>query len=274
MKKWILLLIIFSLFEISLALYVTYWRESFWNSIATKSFGLFINDIIIFTFVALLICFISGLTQFFQNLGAIEWRKILDKNLRYKYPKIGNLVDNINQRHQEDCMKYPDLSLTLIFGIIKSSLYVIVFSISLIINFSSWYLLILFSYAIFGTIVSKLIAKPLIKLNYEQQKNEATYRNNLSESNFDNCIYLMFGIARKTKHLTYFQYFYSQIGVIIPVLIIFPYYFSSTMTLGHLMRFTSLSSTILDNTSYGVNSFNTINQWLSCRIRLKEIGVI
>jgi ABC-type uncharacterized transport system fused permease/ATPase subunit len=84
----------------------------------------------------------------------------------------------------------------------------------------------------------------------------------------------MLGLAKKQKHLTYFQQFYGQLGVIVPLLIIAPLYFSSGMTIGTLMRFNSLGATILDNMSYGINSFGLINRLISCRKRLKEVNIL
>ncbi len=156
----------------------------------------------------------------------------------------------------------------------KAIFYIVVFSISLVLSFHWWYLGILVSYTILGSVITNYIAKPLINLNYEQQRVEASYRNDLTIINFKDCIVIMLGLAKKQKHLTYFQQFYSQVGVIVPLIIIAPFYFTSAMTIGSLMRFNSLSSTILDNLSYGISNFATINRLLSCRKRLKEAQII
>jgi ABC-type uncharacterized transport system fused permease/ATPase subunit len=183
-------------------------------------------------------------------------------------------IENLNQRIQQDIYEYPDLILNLAFGTVKAVMYIVVFSISLMLSFHWWYLGVLVAYTIVGSILTNYIAKPLIRLNYENQRAEASYRNDLSVSNFGDCIRIMLGLAKKQKHLTYFQQFYSQVGVVIPLIIIAPFYFTSGMTLGTLMRFNSLSSTILENLSYGITSFATINRLISCRKRLKEANII
>lgn len=271
MKKYIACLVILALVEISLSLYLTFWKENFWNYIANKEQLHFLQQLGIFTGVALTICLVSGISGYILSLTVIVWRKHLNTKA---FANRDLRLENINQRHQEDCWQYPDLFLNLIFGFGKSLVYIVVFGISLLISFSWGYLLALITYSIIGMAVTKWIATPLIALNYEQQRAEATYRNDLSISNFEDCIRIMFGLAKKTKHLTYFQQLYGQVGVVLPLVMVAPLYFHSGMTLGLLMRFNSLGGTILDNLSYGVTSFAIINKWISCRRRLRELGVV
>lgn len=270
MKKYIALLLILSTVEIGLALYLTYFRETFWNAISNKEQLHFIQQLGVFTVVALGASFVSGVSGYFVALSTIEWRKVLNDRAH----KVDVQAENLNQRIQEDCSSYPDLILNIGYGAVKALMYIIVFVTSLLMSFHWWYLLILVGYAVIGSIATNYIAKPLIKLNYEQQRAEATYRNNLTIDNFSDCIRIMFGLAKKQKHLTYFQQLYLQAGVVIPLIIIAPTYFYTAMTIGVLMRFNSLASTILDNMSYGISSFGIINKLLSCRKRLKEVGVL
>ena len=159
-------------------------------------------------------------------------------------------------------------------GFIKAVMYGVVFSISLVYKFDYKYLLFIMAYAIISTFIARFIAKPLIGMNYKAQCAEASYRNDLSFSNFQDCIAIMVGIAKKTKHLTYFQSFYGQLAVILPIVIVSHDYFLGAMTMGGLMMATSTMGTITESMSYGINSFTYINRLLSCRTRLKEIGIL
>lgn len=271
MRKYIALLIAFALIEIGLALYLTWWREFFWQAVSTKQSLQFLQQLGIFTGVALFICLVSGISGYLVSLTAIKWREKLNtKALQLK----DSAIENISQRIQMDCADYPTLVLTLGFGLTKAIIYVTVFCTALMLSFSSIYLLALLTYAICGTLVVKYVAKPLIALNYQQQRVEATYRNSLTVENFGDCVRIMLGLAKKTKRLTYFQQFYSQVGVVIPLIVIAPEYFTTAMTIGLLMRFTSTSSTILENLSYGISSFGEINRLLSCHKRLKEANIL
>lgn len=183
-------------------------------------------------------------------------------------------IDNLRQRHQEDCQAYPNLYLTLVFGLGKAVVYFIVFSISLIYNFSWVYLLIMTLYTIISTWIAHKVARPLIKLNYDTQQAEATYRDNLTQTNLERCISIMFGLASNTKRLSYFQTFYGQIAVILPICLCSPSYFMGALSLGALMQATGIMSTITDNLGFGITSFNDINKFRSCRARLKEAGIL
>lgn len=269
MKKFIVYIILLAILEISLALYLTFWRELFWNFVEHKDFHGFCIQIGVFTGVALLFCFVSAYAGYFTTLCAIKWREKLNN----KAYQIISDAENVNQRVQEDCRDYPDLMLNVLFGFGKAVAYVLVFSVSLAINFNLVYLGIIVAYATIATVVAQRIAKPLLSLNYATQQAEASYRNNLSGINFQNCIQIMLGMALKTKRLAYFQTFYGQLAVILPIVIVAPAYFGSALTLGALMQATGTMGTITDNLSFGITSFNQINRLSSCKRRLKEIGV-
>lgn len=271
MRRFIVWLILFAILEIGLALYLTTWREHFWNAIALKQGSEIVAQLSIFTVVALVICFVSGFSGYLVSLTAIKWREHLNAKA---FAIRDSQIENINQRIQEDCMSYPDLVINLSYGTIKAALYVIVFCTALLHGFAWVYLPLLLGYSLIGTWLTKHIATPLIVLNYQQQCVEATYRNGISSDNFLKCIFIMLGMAKKQKHLTYFQQFYGQVGVILPILLIAPIYLSTGMTIGTLMRFNSLGGTILDNMSYGISNFAAINKLLSCRKRLLEAKII
>jgi putative ATP-binding cassette transporter len=269
MRKYIIYIILLAILEISLALYLTFWRELFWNYVAHKDFHGFVLQIGVFTFIALVFCFVSSYAGYFTTLCAIKWRQSLNN----KAYRIVHDAENLNQRVQEDCRDYPDLMLQVLFGFGKAVAYVLVFSVSLVINFNVIYLGIIVLYASLSTVIARRIAKPLVSLNYATQQAEATYRNNLSGSNFSNCISIMTGMAGKTKRLAYFQTFYGQIAVVLPIIIVAPAYFGSALTLGALMQATGTMGTITDNLSFGITAFNQINKLKSCKKRLHEIGI-
>lgn len=270
MKKYIVYIILLTILEISLALYLTFWRETFWNFVEHKNLNGFYTQIEIFTIVALLFCFVASYSNYLITLCSIKWRELLNDKA-YRQPHPSPLIENLNQRIQEDCRDYPALILEILCGTGKAIAYVIVFSLSIAINFNLMYIGVIFIYAIISTFIAQRIAKPLIVINYSNQRAEATYRNYLNSINFKNCIKIMLTMAIKTKHLSYFQTFYSQLAVIIPILIVAPDYFKSALTLGALMQATSTMGSIIDHLSYGITSFNQINHLLSCKKRLNEI---
>lgn len=271
MKKFISYAAFLGLLEISLAVYLTFWRSSFWEAVSQRDLHTFSVDLVIFAVVALVLCAVSSLSTYFLTLSAIKWREKLNKKAVFVQD---SRIENVNQRIQSDCQEYADLFLSITFGVGKAVVYIATFSVALLWQFKAWYLLTIVIYAIIATFIAKKIATPLVALNYKSQAAEATYRQQLTVNNFENCIEIMLGLARKTKHLNYFQTFYAQIGVILPILIVAPDYFAGVLTFGLLMQATSTLSTIENNCSYGITSFSIINRLLSCRNRLKELEVI
>lgn len=271
MRKYITLMAGLGVIEIALALYITFWRDHFWTYVVAKNYYMFCYYLGIFTVVALALCVITASATYAGALAAIKWREKLNVvALSLK----DSTIENTNQRIQQDCSEYPTLVITIGYGIIKALAYLVVFSIALIYNFSYTYLLIILTYAIISTYIAKKIGNPLIAINYQSQQVEATYRNALDAPSFEKCILTMFLLAKKTKHLQYFQILYSQIGIILPLIIAAPAYFTGTMLIGGLMQVTSMMGTICDNTSYGITSFEVINRLLSCRKRLKELEIL
>lgn len=271
MKKYLAWIIILGVVELCLALYLTSWRHLFWDFVAAKNYRMFIEYLGIFTVVASVMCIISAWAGYIQSLITIKWRKNLNEKARHC---INANVANVHQRIQGDCRDYPDLVTRLGYGLGKAVVYFFVFAVTLVIQFSWSYLVWLIVFALASTIISRWIAKPLIKLNYDLQSVEATYRTNITKSNFQSCIRNMLSVAKKTKVLQYFIVMYDQIGVILPLIIIAPDYFGGILTIGALMQASSIMGQITVNLGYGIDYFGSINQMISVRRRLLELGVL
>lgn len=85
MRKYIIWLILFAIIEITGALYLTVWREHFWNAVSQKQGHELLLQLGIFTIVALIMCFVSGFSGYLLSLTAIEWRKKLDAKFKDLY---------------------------------------------------------------------------------------------------------------------------------------------------------------------------------------------
>ena len=273
-KPTLFILILLGLVEILISLYLIHWRESFWNAISDKNSHEFITNILIFLSVAFIACFTSSLSTYCVTKASIIWRCSLNRKALNNVDKHSDNVLNINQRIQEDCKEYPRLYLLLIFNIIKSTTYVIIFTSLFIYNYNYYIICGLFIYIISYTLLSRHVAKPLISLNYKSQQAEAIYRQSMDTFNFTACIYLLFGVAKFEKKLSYFQTFFNQFNVIIPLLFMSSQYFTTSMTLGVLINANSILNEIISNMSYVINNYQLINLCLASKQRLKEIGVV
>jgi ABC-type uncharacterized transport system fused permease/ATPase subunit len=88
MKRYLFWLILFAALEISLALYLTTWREHFWNAVSGKEQVQFMHQLGIFTIVALIACFVSGFSGYLVSLTAIRWREKLNARALELYKDV------------------------------------------------------------------------------------------------------------------------------------------------------------------------------------------
>ncbi len=259
------------LLDASGSLYIGLWRESFWSSISNKNLNLFIYYLVIFTIVVIILCIVNGLLGYLSTRYSILWRsELTNKALTSNFKSI----EGGEQRVQEDCLAYPTLSCSLTIGLLQcllaigTGLYVIL----RVLTFK--FILLSIGYSALSTLIAMKIARPLIKLNYDNQVAEAAFRKTVKIDRYLICSYVNLQIANKIKHLNYFQSFYNQITVVIPFVLLAPMYFSGALGFGLLMQQTSSIRDLITNSSYILNVFDSINKWLSCRKRLKELKIL
>ena len=111
-------------------------------------------------------------------------------------------------------------------------------------------------YAVLGTWVTHLVGRPLIKLNFDQQRYEADFRFSLVRlrenaeevtllsgepaekerllDRFGRVVGNWYGIMQRTKRLTFLTAGYSQVAIIFPFIVVSPLYFAGSMMLGGL----------------------------------------
>lgn len=269
-KKYIIGLILLISLEIAGVSFLAVWRAWFWDAVSNKDLHLFIKYLIEFTVCALGLVFVSGYKGYIINFSSLLIRTALTKKALSNI----NKVEGYQQRIQEDCNQYPLLSISLISSLGSSIVQTIIFSSIVIYQSSLHNLLYVVLYTIIGTYIASKIAKPLIDLNYSNQVAEAAFRQELTEESYAKVYKSNWSIFIRLKYLQYFQAFFNQITIIIPLLILSSSYFSGILTFGVLMQLVSCISSVIDQGSYFVNNFDGINRWLSCKKRLKESGII
>ena len=121
-------------------------------------------------------------------------------------------------------------------------------------------------YAVFGTVLAHLIGRPLIELNYLQQRYEADFRFNLvrvrenSEQiallggeraederlmvRFANVVANWRAIMTRRKQLTFFTLSYTQVSNVFPFLVVSPLYFAGRLALGGMMQTASAFTSV------------------------------
>jgi putative ATP-binding cassette transporter len=145
-------------------------------------------------------------------------------------------------------------------------------------------------YAIMGTWVTHLVGRPLIKLNFDQQRYEADFRFSLVrlrenaeevtllagegaeeerlKDRFARVVGNWYGIMQRTKRLTFLTAGYSQVAIIFPFLVVSPVYFFGAMTLGGLMQIASAFGQVQSALSFFVTAYSSIADWKAVLNRL------
>ena len=267
-------IIVLIIIECALVGYIAWWREGFWSAVSHRDLMSFILYVLKFTVAALMICYVSGKSLYLTQYVSLIYRRNLTRKAFRKGMIHYHNVEGKEQRIQEDCASYPLLAVSLLTDLFRKFLNLGTFVVILLIQLSGWYLLIPLTYAIIGTCISRYFANPLISLNYTNQLLEAKFRQMLTKNNYAKVHRNNTELFLATKKLSYFQYFYGQISVIIPYIVLYPVYFTARISFGVLMQCANILASIIDALSYIVNSYNDINKWLSCRRRLKEINLI
>ncbi len=270
--KLFITLTLLILIDCALGGYIAVWRESYWQSLVDKKFYLWLWYIGQFSIIALLSCFVAGFSGYITNIIGLYYRTKFTQVALLS--KTHSIIEGGSQRVQEDCMNYPALMIQIITGLFRSTIMIVVFSTIILHQLPTQYFIIPIIYTLIGTYLASKIAKPLINLNYLNQVVEAKFRQLLTFTDYIKVHKNNRRLFKRTKYLQYFQSFYNQITVIIPHLMLLFVYFSGKITFGVFMQVASSMNELISNMSYFINSFDVINRFLSCRKRLKEIGVI
>ena len=210
------------------------------------------------------------------------------------YYRLQNSTDNPDQRISEDISQFVTLTLQLIIGFLKQLTTLAAFGVVLwnlsgsftfefegmsfvIYGYMFWFS---FVYSGLGTFFTHKVGRKLIGLNFDQQKYEADFRFNMmrvrenAESiafyrgekseiegfnlKFADVIKNYWQVMKKIKHLNFYVNGYSQLAVIVPLVLATPRYFANEMQLGGLMQTVSAFGRVQDALSYFVDSYDVL----------------
>ncbi len=291
-----------------------YWRNDFYNAIQQLDEHAFFYQLMIFSILATVFIAVAVYQTYLQQMLQIRWRRWLtrryleawlDERSYYRMQLSGPGTDNPDQRIQDDLDRFTGQTLGLAQGVLNAivtllSFLVILWTLSgsltiplgsagsvVIPGYMFWVALV---YAIAGTWLTYKIGRPLIGLNFQQQRFEADFRFSLvrlrenTESialyggeareygNFIDRFGRLYGnfwaIMSRIKMLNWFTNGYGQIAIIFPFVVASPRLFSKQIQLGGLMQTAEAFGQVQNALSFIVNSYTDIAQWQSVIERL------
>lgn len=268
-RKLCVSLILLVLVELSLTMYLADWRSTFWSAVEAHNYPVFVRYLVYFILVALALCFVASYEGYVMTLVGLSLRtKLTRRALQVNVDHIA-----IEQIKQEDCLVYPKLLLNLVVGGLRNVCLIVIYG-YFVIKVSPYYLIYPLVYAILTSVVGYKLAFPLIDLNYFNQNMEARFRQQLTKRNYGATFVNNFKLAKATKILNYWQIGADQVSVVLPYICLAGLYFSYKITFGTLMQVASALNSMTDSLSFYLNSFGDVNKLLSCRKRLKEVGIL
>lgn len=294
-----------------------WWLVNFFASLSAASSVLFLSCMQSFLFISLGWIILHALKEFFIENLKLNWRKSLFENLLPKYTRgeinyldlhrHPELVDNPEQRIQEESSKFVEQSLDLSFEFFQSVLTLISFTASLWIIggnisftlfglslFIPGYMVwasILFS--VVASLITHWIGKALAPLNQKEQTLEANMRKELFTLNKDAesiallqgedyhhrsilntfneiCSTILQKIFIKLK-LTAFSGVYDQLTVIFPYLMAAPALFAGMIGLDQVMQCAYTFSQVQSSLSWFIYSYAYLTEYRTSIERLSAL---
>ncbi|MDE3021775.1 MAG: ABC transporter ATP-binding protein/permease [Pseudomonadota bacterium] len=289
------------------------WNNDFYNALQAHNKTAFFAALWKFCWLALAYIVLAVYSNYFSQMLQIRWRRwlttdYLDNWMRrqtYYHLTLTSNTDNPDQRISQDLSSFANSTLSLSLGLLSSVVTLFSFlailwrlsglltiplgaaGIYVISGYMVWFAI---GYAIIGSFFTHLIGRPLISMNFQQQRFEANFRFGLvrlreqaesialyrgehqERSLFGRLFADVFGnywqIMRQQKKLTWFTSGYNQIAIIFPFLVVAPRYFTGAIKLGGLMQTAMAFGQVQGSLSYLVNSYSDIAQWRSVVDRL------
>jgi putative ATP-binding cassette transporter len=292
---------------------INQWNNAFYDAPQNKNYAGFLHQLIRFSAFAGVFIVFAVYQLYLNQMLQIRWRNWLtDRYLRtwltggayYRMQFVAGEADNPDQRVAEDLRIFISSTLNLSIGGLRAVVTLISFvailwglsgmltiplrgsSITLP-GYLVWAALL---YALAGTWLTNWIGRPLVRLNFDQQRYEADFRFSLVRfrenaegvalyrgeagelrtfgERFASVVRNWWDIMRQQKRLTWFTAGYGQAAVIFPYLVVAPRYFRGQILLGGLMQTAAAFGQVQDSLSFIISSYTDIAEWRSVVERL------
>ena len=179
------------------------------------------------------------------------------KNRNYYEIEAGGRIDNPDQRITEDIRSFTRTSLAFLLILLSSVMDLVSFS-GILWSKSVLLVVVVLGYSVVGTVLTYVIGKRLVRLNFNQLRFEADFRYSLVHVR-DNTESIAFYQGEKPevlhirsrfasvlsnfglligwqRNLSFFTTAYSYLPVVLPFLVLFPQYFSGKIQYGDMVQ--------------------------------------
>jgi vitamin B12/bleomycin/antimicrobial peptide transport system ATP-binding/permease protein len=296
------------------------WNRLFYDALQNKDQEVFWTQLGRFGYLAFGYIVIAVYKLYLTQLLELRWRgwmtrHMLDRWLAGhafyrmelgRYPTGGGSAhpDNPDQRMADDLNQFTSYTVSLSMGLLNAVVTLVSFVGILwglsgafgfeaggqnweIPGFMVWAAVV---YCAVGSVISHWIGRPLMGLNFAQQKREADFRHHLIRvREYSEAIALDRGEAvenqrlgarfalvlantlalmKAQKRLTWFTVGFGQAAVVFPFIVAAPRFFSGAIQLGELMQIASAFGRVQDSLSWFVDNYPSLAAWRATTDRL------
>jgi len=289
------------------------WNNAFYDSLQNHDLDGFYRQLGYFCLLAFSYIVVAVYQLYLNQMLQIRWRRwltarYLDQWLAhrvyYDLQTRQNATDNPDQRIADDIGSFVTQTLTLTLGFLEAvvslaSFIGILWGLSGTLEFAlagvqlavpGYMVWVAIGYAVLGTWLTKRVGRPLVALNFNQQRYEADFRFSLvrlrenaeavaliggeadegalCRERFSHVVRNWWAIMRRRKALAWLTTGYAQAAVVFPFLAAAPRYFSGAIQLGGLMQTASAFARVQGALSWFVDAFTELASWKATVDRL------
>lgn len=319
-EKWrawglLVLILVLNLGGVYLLYLLNKWNQAFYDSLQQKNATEFWKQIWVFCTLAVFWVLVSVYKVYVAQILQMRWRNWLNRNflnrwlsdkIYYRMELARNETDNPDQRIAEDLNKFTADTLGLSIGLLNATVTLVTFigilwglsgplKFSLLGNeilipgYMVWGCIL---YALAGSLITHFIGRPLISINFLQQRYEADFRFDLvrlRENSEQVALYhgepsehkhlltrfaAVMGnwwrLTKANKRLGFFTFGFGQAAVIFPFFLAGSRYFSGAISLGVLMQIASAFGRVQDALSWFVDNYANLAGWRATVDRLLQ----
>ena len=295
------------------------WNRVFYDALQNKDQVTFWRELGRFTYLAFGFIIIAVYRFYLRQVLEMRWRTWMTKHyldrwfahkafyqLELKRFAKGNDAppDNPDQRIADDLNMFTSSTLGLSMGLLNAVVTLVSFvgilwtlsgSFSFAFNggsytipgFMVWMAVL---YCTIGSVIAHYIGRPQIRLNFQQQRVEADFRNHLvrvreySESialdrgepverqylgeRFGAVLGNYWQLIKAQKRLIWFTTGFGQAAVVFPFIVAAPRFFSGAIQLGELMQISSAFGRVQDSLSWFVDNYDSLAAWRATTDRI------
>lgn len=317
-KKWKARALLASIIALNLGFVYTLvlfneWNRLFYDALQDRDYPVFLEQLLRYTVLAIIYVVIAVYKFYLTQQLEMRWRawmtrhylqRWLDNQVYYhleltRYAALApdQSPDNPDQRIQEDLKLFTASSVGLSMGLLNAlvtllSFVGILWSLSGVFSFSfdgtefsipGFMLWVAILYCLVGSVITHYVGRPLIPLNYQQQRREADFRHNLvrvreySEAialdrgeaveykqldlRFGHVLANYLALIEAQKRLTMFTATFGQASTVFPFIVAAPRFFSGAIQLGTVMQIASAFNRVQDSLSWFIDNYDSLASW-------------